>query len=180
MVSQRQQRRICFSNGHCIMSGGPPLRWHTLWGLMPPKTSPPPPRVTFRRVVVSLRGPGRSPGRCVLSAAAAGAPAGVVLGVVLVVVGVVLRVFAAPTPPSSGRPPSAPVRFRVREPHVKPPPPPPGASHVGLVLFHGKAVAEHNCGAGGRGGVATADEEAPENPPKRPTKRPSGPPKPQG
>ena len=43
------------------------------------------PRVTFRRVVVSLRGPGRmdgpphvASGRCVLSAAAAGAPAGVV------------------------------------------------------------------------------------------------------
>ena len=53
---------------------------------------PPPPRVTFRRVVVPLRGLGRSPvlpfaccvgslrsvGRCVLSAAAAGALAGVV------------------------------------------------------------------------------------------------------
>ena len=47
-----------------------------------PARPPPPPCVTFRRVVVSSRGPGQSSlrmlCRCFLSAAAAGAPVGVV------------------------------------------------------------------------------------------------------
>ena len=41
-----------------------------------PYPDPPPPRMTSRRVVVSLRGPSHvASGHCVLSAAAAGAPA---------------------------------------------------------------------------------------------------------
>ena len=60
--------------------------WESLLGTLRRIYGSPPPRVTFRRVAVPLRGldghpfvpPHVASGRCVLSAAAAGAPAGVV------------------------------------------------------------------------------------------------------
>ena len=104
------------------------------------KPPPPPPCMTFRRVAVSLRGPGLPPRRCVGGAAfsrplrpvclvvlfpCSRGPVVGALGVVLVVAGVVLRFLLPTAPRRSGRPPHASPRFRGHEAPV-PPPPPPG------------------------------------------------------